>query len=330
MPEATSWTVTRRAGLTGALAMPWLAGGAAAQQASLVEIGTSGWLFPLWDRLNRVDLASVRSALQMVVETIGILRAGRIQVAILVIPSRKRMMRQYLPAGSQVAPEAAQRFTLTVTETARAGAVVPDLDALFRAQMQRDPAHPLFFKTDTHWTPMGAEVAAVELARMMRAQMQLPPSPRGGTRLGDLRPMQLAAGDLTQHVPPAQRAAYGPEQSLIRQILPPEGAAALIEDDSFDTVVVGTSNVQPRFGFQPVLSNQLVRPVGLFWKPNNLGTYFTLLEYLRSDSFKQQRPRALVWNLLEQDMVNTSSNPSWGTGAIAPAEFLNQVRRAVA
>jgi alginate O-acetyltransferase complex protein AlgJ len=223
-----------------------------------------------------------------------------------------------------------QRFTLMVAECIRAGAVVPDLDALFRAQMQRDPAHPLFFKTDTHWTPMGAEVAAVELARMMRAQMQLPPSPRGGTRLGDLRPMQLAAGDLTQHVPPAQRAAYGPEQSLIRQILPPEGAAALIEDDSYDTVVVGTSNVQPRFGFQPVLSNQLVRPVGLSWKPNNLGTYFALLEYLRSDAFKQQRPRALVWNFLEQDMVNTSNNPTWGTGAIAPAVFLNQVRRAVA
>ena len=95
-------------------------------------------------------------------------------------------------------------------------------------------------------------------------------------------------------------------------------------------MVVGTSNVQPRFGFQPVLSNQLVRPVGLSWKPNNVGTYATLLDYLRSDAFRQQRPRALVWNHLEQDMVNTTNNSSWGQAAIAPAEFLNQVRRAVA
>ena len=334
MPDANTWTMTRRAGLAGALAAPlaapWALGEAQAQQASLVEIGTNGWLFPVWDRLARVDMTALRNALQTVGETIGILRAARIQVAICLIPSRKRLMRQFLPAGSQVSPEAAQRYSLSVTELTRAGALVPDLDALFRAQMQRDPSHPLFFKTDTHWTPMGAELAAVEIARQMRERMQLPASPRPGTRLGDLRPMQLAAGDLTQHVPPAQRSAYGPETSLIRQILPPEGAAALIEDDSYDTMVVGTSNVQPRFGFQPVLSNQLVRPVGLSWKPNNVGTYATLLDYLRSDAFRQQRPRALVWNHLEQDMVNTTNNSSWGQAAIAPAEFLNQVRRAVA
>ncbi len=322
--------ITRRAGLMGAVAAPWVALPARAQQPSLVETGTDGWLFPVWDRLIRIDMATLRAALQTLNEAIGILRAARIQVAICLIPSRKRLMRQYLPAGSQVAPEAAQRYSMTVTEATRAGALVPDLDALFRAQIQRDPAHPLFFKTDTHWTPMGAELAAVEMARQMRAQMQLPASPRPGTRLGDLRPMVLAAGDLVQHVPVAQRANFGSEQSLIRQILGAEGPAALIEDDSYDTVVVGTSNVQPRFGFQPVLSNQLVRPVGLFWRPNNVGTYFALLEYVRSEAFKRQRPRALVWNHLEQDMVNTTNNSSWGTGAIPPAEFLNQLRRAVA
>ena len=321
--------LTRRAGLAAAVAMPWMGGAAHAQSSGLVEIGTNGWLFPVWDRVSRVDMAALRGALQTVTEAIGLLRRGRIQVVLCLIPSRKRLMRQFLPAGAQVSPEAAQRYSLTVAEGTRAGALVPDLDALFRAQIQRDPAHPLFFKTDTHWTPMAAELAAVEMARQMRAQLQLPPSPRPGTRLGDLRPFQLAAGDLPQHVPPAQRGAYGAEQSLIRQILPPEGPAALVEDDSYDTVVVGTSNVQPRFGFQPVLSNQLVRPVGLFWRPNNVGAYFALLEYLRSDAFRQQRPRALVWNLLEQDMVNATSNSAWGTAAMPPAEFLNQVRRAV-
>ncbi len=330
MPEANSWTVTRRAALMGALASPWVLRDADAQQASLVEIGTNGWLFPVWDRLTRVDMAALRNALQTVVEAIGILRAARMQVVISLIPSRKRLMRQYLPAGSQVSPEAAQRYSLTMAECTRAGALVPDLDALFTAQLQREGSHPLFFRTDTHWTPLGAEFAAVETAKQMRERLQLPASPRPGTRLGDLRPMQLAAGDLTQYVPAAQRAAYGPEQSLIRQILPAEGAAALIEDDSYDTVLVGTSYMQPRFGFQPVLSNQVVRPVGLAWRPNTFGTYFTLVEYLRSDAFRQQRPRALVWNHLEQDMVNTPNNAAWGSSAMAPAEFLNQVRRAVA
>ncbi|UPY36974.1 hypothetical protein [Sediminicoccus sp. KRV36] len=321
--------VTRRA----ALAVPFLAGmaaPAAAQQPTLVEIGTNGWLFPVWDRVSRVDMAALRASIRTVTEAITVLRNARIEVAICLIPSKKRLMRQFLPAGTQILPEAAQRYSLTIAEAARAGAVAPDLDATFRAQLQREPGRNLFFKTDTHWTPMGAELAGVEMARQMRAQMQLPPSPRPGTRLGDLRPMVLAAGDLTQHIAPAQRASYPPEESLIRQILPPEGAAALIEDDSYDTVVVGTSNMQPRFGFQPVLSNQLVRPVGLFWRPNNVGTYAVLLEYLRSDAFKRQRPRALVWNHLEQDMMNATNNNSWGSYAMPPAEFITQLRRAVA
>ncbi len=329
MSEAVS-RITRRAGLAGALAAPLAAMPARAQQATLVEIGTQGWLFPVWDRLARVDMAALRAALQTMTETIGVLRSAQIQVVICLIPSRKRLMRQYLPAGSQVSPEASQRYSLTQAECARAGALVPDLDALFRAQLQQPNAHPIFFKTDTHWTPIGAELAAVEMARQMRAQLQLPASPRPGTRLGELRPMVLAAGDLTQHVPPAQRASFGSEQSLLRQILPPEGAAALIEDDSFDTVIVGTSNVQPRFGFQPVLSNQLVRPVGLSWRPNNVGTYAALLEYVRSEAFRRQRPRALVWNHLEPDMVSGTNSSAWGAAAMPPAEFIAQLRRAVA
>lgn len=322
--------VSRRATL--AMSMAGLATGiqdASAQQASLTEVGTNGWLFPVWDRISRVDLAVLRASLQTFTEAITILRSARIEVAICLIPSKKRVMRQFLPAGSQTSPEAAQRYSITMAEATRAGALAPDLDAAFRAYMQREPGRNLFFKADTHWTPIGAEVAAVEMARQMRAQMRLPASPRPGTRLGDLRPMTLAAGDLTPYLPPAQRASFGPEESLIRQILAPEGAAALIEDDRFDTVIVGTSNVQPRFGFQPVLSNQLVRPVGLSWRPNNVGPYFALLEYVRGEDFRRQRPVALVWNHLEQDMLNATNNTAWGTAAMPPAEFLTQLRRAV-
>jgi len=277
-----------------------------------------------------VDLGALRTSLRTVTEAIGLLRAARIQVAICLVPSKKRLMSRFLPAGMVASPEAAQRYTLTLAESQRAGALVPDLDAAFRAQMQRDPGNSLFFKTDTHWTPIGAETAAVEIARQMRQAFQFPPSPVPGIPLGDMRPMVLAAGDLTPFLPPAMRANYGPEQSLIRQILASEGPAALLQDDSFDTVIVGTSNVQPRFGFQPVLSNQLIRPVGLAWRPNNIGPYFALLEYVRSDTFRRQRPRALVWNLLEQDMLNATNNPAYGTAAISAPEFLSQLRRGLA
>jgi len=249
--------VSRRGMLATPLLVLPAAGQAQAPQSPLVEIGIRGWIFPLWDRMVRVNLAAQRIALQIVTQAIGLMRAARIQVALCLVPSKKRVMRQFLPASVVVSPEVAQRYSLTLSAAQRAGALVPDLEALSRAQMQRDPGRNL-------------------------------------------------------------------------QTLPPEGPAALLEDHKFDTVVVGTSKIQPRFGFQPMLSNQVIRPVGLFWRPNNVGSYFALLEYLRSGAFQRQRPSALVWNLLERDMPSATNSTPWGTAAMSPAEFLPQMRRALA
>lgn len=317
----------------GLLAAPVLltAGAAtdAAAQSSLVQVGTQGWLFPVWDKVDGVDQAALRDTVQVLSNAVTALRAGRMDVVICLIPSRKRLMRQFLPAGARYSAEVERRYAFPVAEMRRAGALVPDLDAHFRSVMQREPQRQLFWKTDTHWTPVGAEVTAIEIARQMREQLGMPRSARPGTRLGDLRPMTLAAGDLARYVPQAQRASFGAEESWIRQILGAEGPAALLEDDTTDVSIVGTSNVQPRFGFQPVLSNQTLRPVGLFWKPNNLGPYFALLEYLKSEDFRRNRPRAVVWNLLEPDMVTSTNNSAWGQVAMSAANFLSEIRRLV-
>jgi len=141
--------------------------------------------------------------------------------------------------------------------------------------------------------------------------------------------MRLALGDLVQFVPQAQRASFGAEESPIREVVP-NGAVALVDDDLNDVQVVGTSNVQPRFGFQPVLSNQIMRPVGLSWRPNNIGPYAALLEFLRSGDFRRQRPRAIVWNHLENELVSLPTNPNWQRAAMTPQAFLSDLRRAVA
>ncbi|WP_424810362.1 alginate O-acetyltransferase AlgX-related protein [Roseococcus sp. YIM B11640] len=299
-------------------------------QSALVDIGTEGWLFPAWDRINRLDVEAMRRAVQGIIEAVTIIRGGRMDVVLLVIPSKKRLMRRFLP-GAQVAADIDRRYTMILQEGRRAQAVVPDLDTLFRETMGRDPRRVVFFKTDTHWTPVGAEVAAVETARLMREQLGMPASQKPGVRLGDLRPMTLAQGDLLTYVPAAQRANFGREESWVRQVLPAQGGGGgLLESDDADVAVVGTSNMQPRFAFTEVLSNQLSRPVNLQWRTNNYGPYYVLLEYLRSEGFRRQRPRAIVWNLLEIDMINASNSSSWGQFAMPPANFISELRRLVA
>ncbi|MCX8134010.1 MAG: hypothetical protein N3D18_08610 [Roseococcus sp.] len=296
---------------------------------TLAVVGREGWLFPLWERFDRLDAATMRQVLEMLAEAVGILKRAGIEPVILLIPSKGRVYRRYLPEGVRIAPEVDRRYATAVNALGRAGALVPDLDARFREASARDPHWPLFFKTDTHWTPVGAELAAVHTAAEMRARLRLPPSPRSGTALGEIRMMRLAAGDLVPYAPPALRAGFGPEESPMREVVA-AGSGGLLEEDTVDVQVVGTSNVQPRFGFQPVLSHQLMRPVGLSWQPNNIGPYAALLEYVRGADFRRQRPRAVVWNLLEGDMALLPNNQNWARAAMTPAAFLADLRRAVA
>lgn len=321
-----------QAGRRAILAAPILAlPGLAAAQGSgpLVKIGREGWLFPVWDRPDRLDVTALRQVLQMLAEAMRILKQARIEPVICLQPSKMRVYRRFLPEGMRISAEVDSRYGRAMGEMRSAGALVPDLDSVFRAAAARDPHWPLYFKSDTHWTPVGAELAAVTIAGEMRSQLRLPASQRPGVRLGEFRMMRLAIGDLVQYVPTAQRSSFTAEESPIRDVASEGAAAGLLDEDLNDVQVVGTSNVQPRFGFQPVLSNQLVRPVGLSWRPNNIGPYAALMEYLRSNDFRRQRPRAIVWNHLEADMVTLPNNPNWQRAAMTPQAFLTELRRAV-
>jgi alginate O-acetyltransferase complex protein AlgJ len=227
----------------------------------------------------------------------------------------------------RLSPAVERRYGAVITALQGAGAVAPDLAAPFSAASARDPHWPVFFRTDTHWTPVGAEIAALAVAAQMRSSFRLPASPQPGLQLGDVRMMRLAIGDLVQYVDASRRGAFGAEEAPIRTVLPFAGASALLEEDVSDVQIVGTSNMQPRFGFQPVLSNQLMRPVGLSWRPNNIGPYAALLEYIRSAEFRQRRPRAIVWNHLENDMSTLINAPNWQQGGLTAPSFIAGLRQ---
>ena len=297
----------------------------AAAQSSFAIVGKDGWLFAVWDKISEDEPHQVRQATGVVTRAIGILRAARIEVTVLVIPSKARTYRQFLPDGMQVAPGADRRYAAYLNDLRAAGALSPDLETAFRA---RAAGTPLFFKSDTHWTPMGAELAAVETAKVVGPA--LPPSSRPGLQVSAPINRVSPRGDLVRNLPEAQRAAYAPEPYQVRDVVAPAGQNALLADDAAEVTIVGSSYMEPRYAFQPVFSNQIGRPVGLFWKPNSIGPFATLMQYLTSADFRQHRPRMLVWAQLELDMPAGPSSSGWGTNAMSPDKFLGDLRQAVA
>ena len=322
--------LARRA-LLGAAICPALAGGlacpAGAATSGLAVIGRDGWLFPLWDVSARFEPAALLSATQVMNEAAAALKAAGIAVAIALIPSKARTYRQFLPADARLPADVDKRYPAALAELRRSGALVPDLDTPFAAA-RGDAEHPLYFRSDTHWTPAGAEVAAVEFARRIKEAVRLPPAARRGTQLGQPMPTRYPQGDLVRWLPEDARAKYQAEQFPLREALA-GGAASLLDDDAADVAVVGNSFVQPKYGFVPLLSNQLDRPVSLAWKGNNFGPFVTMLEYLKGPVFRKQRPKLLVWAVLETDSQNLPNSSSWGQNGMTPQAFTGAVRAAL-
>jgi len=314
---------------SGALALGIPRRPAEAQTSGLVVIGKEGWLFPLWDVMSRFDERQQHEVTQVLGEATAILRRGGIELVMVMAPAKSRAYRQYLPNTVRLADNIDRRYPAAATELSRAGALVPDLDTAFRGIRISQPNQPLYFKTDTHWTAVGSAIAAVEVAGAMKQNLRLPPSSKPGEGLAppvmEVNPM----GDLVGLLPRAERSKYSAETFAVRRAVEASDAGALVEDDTADVVVIGNSFVQPRYAFQTILSNQLGRPVGLAWRPNNFGAYFTMLEYLKSELFRRQRPKALVWVHLEFDMQNMANSSSLGQNAMPPQTFLSEMRRAV-
>jgi alginate O-acetyltransferase complex protein AlgJ len=88
--------------------------------------------------------------------------------------------------------------------------------------------------------------------------------------------------------------------------------------------------MHPAWNFVPMFSNQLNRPVSLVWKVHLVGPYRTLIDYVGSESFRQQRPKLVVWNWHEMDMECAPNiGAVWGQNAMQAQAFLTDLTRAV-
>ncbi len=330
--QARAWG--RRALLGGAAAVA--AGSAARAQGrpgtptivNNVLIGRDGWLFsaaaePPGTYVRAVD----QSVADLITEAAGIIRAAGIEPVLVLLPSKNRVYRPQ--TGSPTSPpEFMRRYGFLLGELRRAGTIAPDVDAIFRRSIEQRPADGLYFRTDTHWTPRGAELAAAVLAQALRESGKLGPAPRPGTRLADPVTQTHTIGDLQRLLPEGRRGQFPPEEYRIR--LPVQaGAAGLLDDGAADVALVGPSFLEPRYSYHNIVSNQLGRAVQLSWRPNTTGPYGILLEYLRSTEFRTQRPKVLVWHLLEINMASGPNVGDWNRFAMPAPQFRTELRRLV-
>lgn len=264
-------------------------------------IGAEGWLF------SAEELSWPKDAEKNVEANLGYIAQINSQlreknILLLTVP---------VPAKARIFEDTLGDFVLPVPRKSLYGRIFD----LFNAQnirmveltetLRRTPES--FFRTDTHWTPRGASVAAALVAAELRALPQGNAPERTDFETKARGPAENFSGDLLRYVPLGSYAALGPSpDSLMRyetQAVSSKAQSeeALFGDSSLPVVaLVGTSySADERWNFAGFLRQELKADILNAADPG-LGPFATMKAYLDSPAFRDTPPRIIVWEIPER------------------------------
>ncbi|HYI10223.1 MAG TPA: hypothetical protein VEK57_14280 [Thermoanaerobaculia bacterium] len=250
------------------------------------------------------------------------LAARGIHLVLLPIPSKGLLYAERLAANQDPEIMAAVRWALgarddyriAVARLREAGIDTVDLLDPFLAHIHECPDELLFFKTDVHWTPRGADMAASLTADRIRAHLPSPTSLWETKKTGQ----QQFLGFTGKAVSNVCSTKWDPESVDAFATSRTDGAdAGLFDEVASPIAVVGTSFTW-RYNFMGFLRQHTgfdvydgAIPGGAF--------YGALDNLLISEGYRETPPTVLVWEYV------AGSNPNYP----AFSNFMRQMTPAV-
>ncbi|KJK08004.1 alginate O-acetyltransferase [Pseudomonas alkylphenolica] len=282
-----------------------------------VVLGREQWLF------SDEEFKPVANSDQFEQENLALIRGVRdtlqqrgVQLVLAIVPAKARLYSEYL--GEQTpASLHGDLYNEFHAQARQAGVFAPDLLAPLTTAKARGQ---LFLRTDTHWTPMGAEVVAQHLAEAVSRQNLLSGEPQ--QFITEQRQSAPYKGDLTNFLPldPLfSNLLPAPDTLQQRSTRPAEAAVesgdALFADNEIPVALVGTSySANPNWNFLGALQ-QALRSDVVNYAEDGHGPLLPMLKYLKSDAFKDSAPQVLIWEFPERylPMKNDLSDfdPQW-------------------
>ncbi|WP_136474632.1 alginate O-acetyltransferase [Pseudomonas sp. DG56-2] len=282
-----------------------------------VVLGRDNWLF------SDEEFKPVANSDQFEQENLALIRGVRdtlqqhgVQLVLAIVPAKARLYSEYI--GEQTpASLHTDLYNEFHAQARQAGVFAPDLLAALQSAKSRGQ---VFLRTDTHWTPMGAEVVAQHLAEAVSRQNLLNGEPQH--YVTEQRQSAPYKGDLTNFLPldPLFSNLLPPPDTLqARNTRPAEGASAsddaLFADNEIPVALVGTSySANPNWNFLGALQ-QALRSDVVNYAEDGHGPLLPMLKYLQGGAFKDSAPQVLIWEFPERylPMKNDLSDfdPQW-------------------
>lgn len=261
-----------------------------------VVVGQDGWLYTQEEFRDYPDSRlNLIANLQSISAVDAQLRQHGIQLIVALVPAKARLYPEHVDAD---APATVHRDLYPEAQRVLAmrGVRVPDLsDALTQCKATR----PVFLRTDTHWTPDGAQCAA----RALAAEMGAHPTQRYIT---EVQAVRWYAGDLMRYLPltPYFRALLpAPDRLVEPSTSALDGETGLLADaPAPEVVLVGSSySADARWNFDGALREALGKDV-LNLAQTGRGPFVPMFEFLR-DAANSSPVRLIVWEIPERYLL---------------------------
>lgn len=253
-----------------------------------VIAGADGWLFT--DEELRPMTGDMALSLAKIAEVRATLAAAGADLVIVPVPGKLDIYVDH--TTPEAAAGIAMLYDTFLAGLASEGVTVFDARAALKAEAATDLA---FFRTDTHWTPQGAEAVAKSLAAS------------GLITTGDAAfsidraSEHIFTGDLVTYV---TTDALAPLLGLTVEAATPYTASPAASGDTLDifggaeagaTLLIGTSySANPTWSFAEALKLALGRDV-LNLAVEGQGPARPMLDYLASPDFRDAPPEVVIW-----------------------------------
>ena len=266
-----------------------------------VVVGEHDWLY------SDEEFKPVADGQQHLRDNLELIRGVRdylaqrdVQLMLAIVPAKSRLYPEHV-GDNRISPLRQDLYQRFHEEVQRLGIPAPDL----LTPLQAAKADGLvFLRTDTHWTPRGADLVAQQLSATLKRSVTLNGEPQTFvTKATQQKPYE---GDLTRFLPLAPLFAGlmpAPDQlQHYKTALPDEdgGVDALFADSEMPVALVGTSySANPNWNFAGALREHLQRDLSNHAEDGQ-GPMLPMLRYLQSDELNDAPAQVVIWEFPER------------------------------
>ncbi|WP_020410965.1 alginate O-acetyltransferase [Hahella ganghwensis] len=276
-----------------------------------VVVGGQDWLYTQEEFKAYSDFSDrVDQQLNLIASVQHYLARQGVELNLSLVPSKVRVYPEYLDGHKPFTPHETL-YSEAVEGLRDRGVATSELLSEMLAAKNSDQ---VFLRTDTHWTPAGAAVAANKVALTLEKQLRDLPW-HSKTYSTDIKPPVPHKGDLLNYIPlEPYFENLGPGEE---EISPRETALAetdtedsLLSDDLFgssneEVVLVGTSySANSLWNFVGALQQQTGIDI-ISYAQEGKGPVIPMMEYLTSEDFRQSPPKVVIWEFPERYLPMT-------------------------